>query len=114
VSCVAIRPSRSPRAGGGKNPRLPRGQCAITGSADRHGVLDAALGPELVHAAGDLQRAALADVPLEYLAVIADALEDVDDPFLVEAEIGGERGLGFLAEDTADLRVGGALHLFDI
>src|SRR5687768_10658175 len=40
-------------------------------SADRRGVLQAALGPQRVQPAVELQRRVLADIALEHLAVIA-------------------------------------------
>src|SRR5215813_11377195 len=55
-------------------PRLMAG--SPYGSADRRGVLQAALGPQHVEAARDLERRALTDVALEDLAVVADMLDD--------------------------------------
>ena len=49
-------------------------------SADRRRVLEAALRPQRVEAAGDLERRARADIALEDLAVIADRLDDVVRP----------------------------------
>jgi hypothetical protein len=51
-------------------------------SADRDAVLQAALGPERVLAALDLQARALADVLLERLAVVAHVLDDPDGPIV--------------------------------
>src|SRR5690606_15344369 len=66
-----------------------------SGSANGHPVLQAALGPELVEAARDLERALLADIALEELAVIADALDDLDREVVVEPEVGAELGALF-------------------
>jgi len=54
--------------------------------ADRRSVLQAALGPQRILAAGDLERRALADIALEHLAVVTDLLDDRVDPLLVDAE----------------------------
>ena len=67
-------------------------------------VLQAALGPQRVDAARDLQRAAGADVALEDFAVVADRLDDVDDPVVGQAEIGADLGVGLDAEHALDLR----------
>src|SRR5690606_30192354 len=79
--------------------------------ADRHAVLQAALGPQRVDAAGDLERAARADIALEDLAVIAGRLDDLDHPVVVEAEIGADLGFGLGAEQAADVGAGAFLHL---
>ena len=65
----------------------PRSSCTCVRSADRRRVLDAALGPQLVQAALDLERRALPDVAFEHLAVIADMLDDADGPVLGQAEL---------------------------
>src|SRR5476649_227006 len=55
-------------------------------SAHRRRDHRAALGPERIDAAAELERRALAEIALEALAVIADLLDDVVGPLLVEAE----------------------------
>src|SRR5581483_12394348 len=81
-------------------------------STDRLGVLQAALGPQFVEAAVDLEDRACADIAVEALAVIADLLDDVDDPLLVDtkrlAHAGGD------AEDALDRRVVALQHLVDV
>src|ERR1043166_67220 len=57
------------------------------GLADRRGVLQAALVPQAVHAARDLERRALPDVLLEHLAVIPDVLDDAVGPVLGKTEL---------------------------
>src|SRR4051794_20914859 len=56
-------------------------------SADRRRVLDPALVPELVQAAGDAELGAGADVAVERFAVIADRLYDARHPVLGKAEL---------------------------
>src|SRR5262245_2643204 len=80
--------------------------------ADRRGVLQAALGPQRVLAAGDLERRALADVALEHLAVVTDLLDDVVDPLLVDAERLAHARRD--AEDALDGRVVALQHLVDV
>src|SRR5438874_4792240 len=55
-------------------------------SADRHRVHQPALGPQIVVAAFELQRRAETKMSVEDLAVIADQLDRVVGPFLVEPE----------------------------
>src|SRR5690242_16942708 len=61
-------------------------------SANRHAVLQTALGPQGVDAASDLQRAARTHVALENLAVVAGGLDDVDHPVVRHAEVGADLG----------------------
>src|SRR4051812_17912993 len=82
------------------------------GSADRQAVLEAALGPERVLAALDLEPGALADGLVEDLAVVADVLDDAVGPIVGQAE--GLAVLAFRSEKTLDLRIVRALHLVDI
>src|SRR3546814_4394894 len=71
--------------------------------SERPRIQRAALGPLLVHTAIQLERAALADVTLEALAIIADLLEDVVAPLLVDAEVlAHARGD---TQDALDVRV---------
>src|SRR5438270_9855688 len=76
---------------------------ACSALTHRRCVHDAALGPQRVEAAGDLERRALADVALERLAVVTDVLDDAVDPVLGQAELLAERVLH--AEQAADFRV---------
>src|SRR3954454_8183779 len=55
-------------------------------SLERDGVHQAALGPGRVQAAIEFQRARLADIALKDLAVIADRLDGLQHPFVVEAQ----------------------------
>src|SRR5476651_1694279 len=55
-------------------------------SAHRRRDHRAALRPERIDAAAELERRALAQIALEALAVIADLFDDVVGPLLVEAE----------------------------
>src|SRR4051812_2544982 len=71
----------------GTRPLWVRGSATMPGplpnavrSADRHRVHQPALCPQIVLTAAQLQGRAFADVALEDLAVIADRLDDVDDP----------------------------------
>src|ERR1700730_7514251 len=76
----------------------PRAKCpgAHPGynSPDRRGVLQAALGPQRVEAALDLERRAFADVALEHLAVVADVAHDAHHPVLGEPELFAVVALG--------------------
>src|SRR5688572_7522850 len=54
--------------------------------ADRRGVLQAALAPQLVDAAVDLEQRARADVAVKALGVVTDALDDVVDPLFVDPQ----------------------------
>src|SRR4029450_10535132 len=79
---------------------------------NRRGVLQAALGPELVQATVDLEQGVLADIAVEALAVVTDLLDDVVDPLLVDAE-----RLAHARRDTEDALDGGILalqHLIDV
>src|SRR6187455_1011102 len=78
-------------------------------SPDRRGILQTALRPKLVEAALDLERRALADIALEALAVVADLLDDVVDPLLVDT--GRLAHAGRDAQDTLDAGVIALQHL---
>src|SRR4051812_41792364 len=54
-------------------------------SADRRSVDQAALGPEIVVTAFELERRSQAEMLIEDLAVIADRLDRVVGPFLVQS-----------------------------
>src|SRR6266508_6180335 len=85
---------------------------AERGLPNRRRVLQPALGPQRVLAAGDLERRALADIALEALAVVTNLLDDVVDPLLVDAErLAHARRR---AEDTLDRRVLALQHLVDV
>src|SRR6185437_1691499 len=55
-------------------------------SSDRRGVLQAALVPQGVQAAADLDRRAHADIALEDLSIVADRLDDAIGPIIGEAK----------------------------
>src|SRR5262249_57911650 len=78
-------------------------------SADRWRVLDSALVPEVVQAAGDRELGAGADVTVEGLAVISDMLDDADHPVLGEAELFAE--IAVTAEHALEFRLVGLGHL---
>src|SRR3979409_1289228 len=59
-------------------------------SADRRRVLETALVPELVEAAGNSELGAGADIAIKALAVIADGLHDPHHPILGQAELFAE------------------------
>ena len=73
------------RTAASAGPRQPR-PVSETGSADRQAVLQAALGPQRIEPARNLQRRALTDVTLEAFAVIADRLDDVVGPIVAQPE----------------------------
>src|SRR5260370_5136555 len=77
------------------DPRFRRGEddlsrspvpISIGCSADRHRVDQPTLGPQIVVAALKLQRRGEAEMPVEDLAVIADRLDRVVGPFLVQPQ----------------------------
>src|SRR5215475_8158740 len=71
-------------------------------SPDRRRVLDAALGPEPVDAAGDAKPRAAAHIALEHLGVVADVADNAHHPILGQAELLTEVALD--AHDSPDLR----------
>src|SRR5690349_17801282 len=83
-------PHRSDAAMG---TRQPCARCRSV-SAEGDGVHQPALVPQPVQAARQLQRAGLADIALEDLAVIPDRLDGVQHPAVVEAEAGAELAAG--------------------
>src|SRR5262249_3146270 len=87
-----------PRSGRAPAPGRER-----VGSADRRRVLDAALGPERVEAALDLERRALADVALEHFAVVAHVFDDARGPILGQPELFAVIALG--ADKLLDIRI---------
>src|SRR5829696_2240249 len=82
-------------------------------SADRQRVLEAALVPEVVQAARKAERLRAEELVID-LAVIADRLDRVERPRIVEAELSAEIALE--PEEAAHRRVLGvaALDLIDI
>src|SRR5690242_5746438 len=62
--------------------------------------------PEVVEAALELDRALGAEVALEHLAIVADRLDGVEGPGIVEAELDAE--IAGHAEQALDLRRGRA------
>src|SRR5579885_2933135 len=81
-------------------------------SADRYAVLQAALGPQRVEPARDLQRRALADIALKAFAVIADRFDDAHGPIVGKPHAGAE--FAFDAEQAADIRIVRLHHVVDI
>src|SRR5258708_30665182 len=81
-------------------------------SADRRGVLQSALLPECIQATLDFERRVLAHVALEGFAVIADQLDDVVGPIVLEPE--GLAEITFAAQQALDFRLVGTLHLIDV
>src|SRR6516164_1312553 len=81
-------------------------------SANWGRVLQAALGPQLIAAARQLERRVRADIAVVDLAIIADLLDDVDDPVIADAEALAE--LTFDAEHALHLRIRRFHHLVDI
>src|SRR5215813_6184780 len=81
-------------------------------SSDRRGVLQAALGPQPVEAALDLERRAHAEVALEALAVVPDLLDDGVDPLLVDPQCLAHARRH--AEDALDRRVVAFQHVVDV
>src|SRR5512147_1494016 len=106
-------PARPPSAGFSRNANCDGGDRASmliaadrvksAGSADRRRVLDSALVPEVVQAAGNLQLRAGADIAVKGLAVIADGLDDPVEPVLGEAELFAEIAVG--AESAFQIRL---------
>src|SRR5690242_21840801 len=85
---------------------------SCTALPDRHGVLQAAVLPQRIQAALDLERRPHADVALEALAVIADLLDDVVGPLLVDAERLAHPGRH--AEQTLDAGIVALQHFVDV
>src|SRR4029077_8681247 len=104
-ACFALKCAGQPRGGATDRPaRQACGEdaCPVEDcrSANWRGVEQAALGPQRVQAASDLERAAHADIAVEALAVVTDLLDDVVDPPLVDTEcLAHARGH---AEDALD------------
>src|SRR4029077_14916738 len=90
ATCNAMPRSRGSRHGAGRlgcSP-IPAGSLAtaVPPSADPHRVDQPALGPQIVVAALQLERRAEAEMLVEDLAVIADQLDRVVGPFLVDPQ----------------------------
>src|SRR5436853_40085 len=86
-------------------PRKPKpvAMPALARSASRGRVHDAALGPQIVDPALELERGLRSEAAVIDLAVVADRLDRVQRPLLVEAERRTHaRGL---AQQTLDARV---------
>src|SRR5215213_1510445 len=64
-------------------------ECA---SADRYRIHQPAARPQIIRAAIQLERRLVADIALEDLAVIADRLDRVVGPFLIETEYLAQAG----------------------
>src|SRR5882757_2154869 len=89
---------------------LARGE--VNSLLERHGIHQAALAPEAVEAALELERACLADVAFKDFAVIAGGLDRRNQPFVVEPKPGAEIAGG--AEQALDCRRLRLRHLIDI
>src|SRR5215218_7858164 len=76
----------SPPSGGEEHERGGRERRGHPALPDRRGVLEAALGPQLVQAAVDLEGRLRAEVAVEALAVVTDLLDDGVDPLLVDPQ----------------------------
>ena len=63
-------------------------------SADWRRVLDAALRPQLVQAALNLERRAQPHIPFERLAIVADLFDEAHGPRRAPAELCAERAFG--------------------
>src|SRR5262249_12728476 len=103
-----MSPSSDASSGDGTPSMKGRGRASAANyiairSAARWRVLDAALGPQLVQPAVDLERRAHADVALKRFAVVADLLDDVNGPILGQAEL--LTVVAFSSDETLDLRV---------
>src|SRR6516225_3441367 len=113
-------PSPIPHAAAGATSRgcarrrpLPApAPCLLPALANGRRVLYPALGPEIVHATRDLERRVWPDIALEYLAVVADALEDAHNPVVVEAD--GLAKVALDADQPPDLGAGRFEHLIDV
>src|ERR1700686_1579513 len=94
-------------------PRLTASAGApSTRLADRRRVLDAALRPQRVDAAGDLQLRSRADIALKHLVIIAEMIDDVVGPIIGEADALAEGAVE--AEQAANVLVLRAFHCIDI
>src|SRR5690606_27768051 len=78
-------------------------------SADRRCVDDAAIPPQCVETARNVERRARADIALEHLAIVADRRDRVRGPFAGEAERFAISALA--TEQALDFRVGACGHL---
>src|SRR5260221_14758982 len=92
--------------------RRPWRDGGVPCSANGHRVHQPALGPQIVETALELERRILADIAVEDLAVIADQLDDVVGPFLVETDRLAHARRH--AEDALDVGIVGLELLVDI
>src|SRR6476659_5995222 len=113
-------PRSGPRSARDSNFWVPAcaGKTLMTTSRRRigspHGrcVLDTALGPEPVDAAADAELRARSHITFEHFAVIADLLDDADDPVLAQAQLLAEVALD--AQEAPDLGLVGLQRLVDV
>src|SRR3546814_12359265 len=82
--------------------RITAGVSAVS-SANGRSIEQAALGPQRVQPAIELYRAALAEMALEDLAIVADGGDHRDGPVVGEAALGAE--VAGLPQQPLDLRV---------
>src|SRR3954454_22872987 len=80
----------------------PHGRC----------VLDSALGPEPVDATADAELRARSHITFKHFAVIADLLDDADDPVLAQAQLLAEVALD--TQQPPDLGLVGLQRLIDV
>src|SRR5262249_31207362 len=112
-SSVATLPLRVPLAPKQSAAPVLRGGGSLA-LADRRSVLQAALAPERVETALELQGRLRPDTTLVDVAVVPDLLDDLVGPVGLQAEQLAHVVLLVDAENALHLRVGGALHLVDI
>src|ERR1051326_3039882 len=89
----------------------PIGRATVR-SAHRQPVLQAALGPQRIEPARDLERRALAYIAIETLTVIADVLDDAVGPIVGQSERLPE--LAFNAKQPPHFRIGRFELLVDV
>src|SRR5882672_1009000 len=116
ITCNAMPRSRASRHGAGRPGRTRIAAVSLATaaprSADRHRVDQPALGPQIVVAALDFERRAEPEMLVEDLAVIADRLDRVVRPFLVEAQRLAHAGRG--AQHALDVGRLALRHLVEV
>src|ERR1700686_3113308 len=115
-TCRMMPRSQGARHGAGRLCRMANAALSLATaaapSADRHGVHQPALGPQIIVAAFELQRRAETEIAVEDLAVIADRLDFVVGPFLVEPQGLAHAGRG--AKHALDVRRLALRHLVEV
>src|SRR5260370_18269024 len=82
---AVITPSTAPGRAGRHRSGGPWSDRPARPSPDRRRVLEPALRPQCVDAAGDLQGRSQADIALEHFTIIAHVLDDAHGPVLGKA-----------------------------